>query len=234
MSFILNIDTSTASAIVCLAEKGLALHTISNANQKDHASFLHNAIGNIIKIASIQLRSLDAIAVVSGPGSYTGLRVGMASAKGLCYALNKPFITISALNMLADAAITSDPVSNESSLYCPMIDARRMEVFTALFDSKMNEVLSPSAMILDGHSFEERLKTNRICFFGDGSPKFEAVLSNKNAVFTQKLGIVSSLARLSFEAFLSKNFSHLVDSEPLYIKDFHISPDLHNKKQTPY
>jgi tRNA threonylcarbamoyladenosine biosynthesis protein TsaB len=106
----------------------------------------------------------------------------MASAKGLCYALDKPFITISSLEVLTRAAIATAPDWPESTLFCPMIDARRMEVFTALFDSNMNEVLSATAMILENHSFEERLKINKICFFGDGARKFGEIVSNSNAV----------------------------------------------------
>src|SRR3954463_8376101 len=134
MSFILNIDTSIESAAVCIAENGTELHTISNSTKKDHATFLHNAIKNIIEITSIGLQSLDAIAVANGPGSYTGLRVGMASAKGLCYALNKPLITLGTLNILTKGVIDDKKKFIGPLLYCPLIDARRMEVYTALFD----------------------------------------------------------------------------------------------------
>src|SRR4051812_41164294 len=108
MSLILNIDCSVETASVCLAENGELLHTISSSQQKDHAAFLHNAINDISKKTSIELKSLSAIAVANGPGSYTGLRVAMSSAKGLCYALNVPFITISTLDIMADAAINAD------------------------------------------------------------------------------------------------------------------------------
>ena len=122
MSMILNIDTSSESASVSIASDGELLYSLVNENQKDHAGFLHQAIKMVMEMASAALSSLSAIAVVHGPGSYTGLRVGMASAKGLCYALNKPFITIGTLDMMANAAINSDENLN-SNLFCPLIDA---------------------------------------------------------------------------------------------------------------
>jgi tRNA threonylcarbamoyladenosine biosynthesis protein TsaB len=231
MSIILNIDCSTETASVCVAENGTVLHSISNSHQKDHAAFLHNAIHDILKKSLLELRSLAAIAVASGPGSYTGLRVAMASAKGLCYALEKPFITVGSLNILANAAILATKDEKlEQSLYCPMIDARRMEVYTALFDNEMAEITTPHALILDENSFSEQLKTNKIFFFGNGAAKFEGILLSKNAIFLP-VGVPDfSMSILSFKKFKEKNFTGLIDSEPLYIKEFHSSPDLFNKK----
>src|SRR3954463_10682013 len=146
MSFILNIDTSIESAAVCIAENGTELHTISNSTKKDHATFLHNAIKNIIEITSIGLQSLDAIAVANGPGSYTGLRVGLATAKGLCYALNKPLILLNTLEVMAHAAIKETFNTRHSVadiLYCPMIDARRMEVFTGIYNEQIENIVKP-------------------------------------------------------------------------------------------
>lgn len=227
MSLILNIDCSGGIASVSIAENGIVLDAVTNHDQKDHAAFLHHAIENITKKKSIELKSLAAIAVTSGPGSYTGLRVGMATAKGLCYALSKPFITIGTLNAMAQAVISNK--KDKSLLYCPLIDARRMEVYTALFDADMNIVSAPVAMILDEHSFKEILKNKTICFFGSGAEKLKGVLLSKNTHFTTAPEIFSAMSKLSFEQFLAKKFTDLVDSEPLYIKDFHSSPDKSNK-----
>jgi tRNA threonylcarbamoyladenosine biosynthesis protein TsaB len=229
MSLILNIDTSTETASVCIARDGIVLASISNPQQKDHAAFLHNAINDIIQKNSLKLNSLSAIAVINGPGSYTGLRVGMASAKGLCYALKMPLITVGSLEVLANAAIATTSW-DKTVLYCPLIDARRMEVYTALFDGGMNEISSPKALIINESSFAEMLKTQKMYFFGSGASKFERIVSNRNACFLTLKGSMSSMSKLSFERFQAGNFTDLIDSEPLYIKDFHSSPDFSNKK----
>ncbi len=230
MSFILNIDSSTEIAAVSLAENGEASFTIINQNQKDHAAFLHNAINDVMQKSSLQLRSLSAIAVTNGPGSYTGLRVGMASAKGLCYALNKPLITVGTLPAMAKTIIDNQQEYTSTHFFCPLIDARRMEVYTALYDKDLNEIFPPMALILDENSFGETLKTNNICFFGSGARKFESVLSHKKAAFLPVPEIINSIDRLSFKKFSTGDFTDLIDSEPLYIKNFHSSPDLSNKK----
>lgn len=230
MSLILNIDCSTETASVCLAEKGIELCAVVNEKQKDHAAFLHNAINDICKQTAIELTSIAAIAVAKGPGSYTGLRVAMASAKGLCYALKKPFITVSSLEVMANAAINSQLPNKSNILYCPMIDARRMEVYTALYDSQLKEIESAQSMILDNNSFSEYLQSKTICFFGSGASKFQGILLSKNAAFLQVQGLTASMSQLSYKKFTEKDFDDLVYSEPLYIKEFHPSPDFSSKK----
>lgn len=222
MILILNIDTSSETASVCIAENGFDLEYIINPHQKDHAAFLHNAIKKVCQKAGTELKSFNAIAVANGPGSYTGLRVGLAAAKGLCYALKIPLITVGTLNIMASAVITEkDKDTHGPLLFCPLIDARRMEVYTALFDGQMNEILPPGASILDKTSFSEILQTNPVYFFGSGAQKFEAILSSPNALFTHAKGLTSSMSRLAFEKFLRKDFTDPAYSEPLYLKDFH-------------
>ncbi|MFT3910085.1 MAG: tRNA (adenosine(37)-N6)-threonylcarbamoyltransferase complex dimerization subunit type 1 TsaB [Ferruginibacter sp.] len=230
MSLILNIDASVETATVSLAENGNVLFTIKNQDQKDHAAFLHNAINDIIKKSSYKLKQLSAIAVINGPGSYTGLRVAMASAKGLCYALNKPFITLDSLSVMANAVIGLQETESDNLLYCPLIDARRMEVYTALFNGQLEALIKPMSLILNENSFKDILEANKVCFFGNGSAKFQAVLSNINASFVNLPDLANSISRLSFEHYSAKKFTDLVDSEPLYVKDFHSSPDFSNKK----
>lgn len=230
MTLILNIDTSSETASVCIAEDGIALATISNPQQKDHAAFLHNAIKDILQKNALKLNALSAIAVTNGPGSYTGLRVGMASAKGLCYALDKPLITVGSLELMAYAVITDLYPQDKHAIYCPLIDARRMEVYTALFDGNMKEVSSPKALIVDETSFAEILARNKMYFFGSGASKLQGVLSHNNAFFLTKVGLMNSMSRLSFERYRGEKFADLVDSEPLYVKEFCSSPDFSSKK----
>jgi tRNA threonylcarbamoyladenosine biosynthesis protein TsaB len=221
MSMILNIDTSVETATVCLADQGIPLYTMNNAVQKDHAVFLHRAIQEIAGHLKDGLNVLSAVAVTEGPGSYTGLRVGMAAAKGLSYALNKPLITIGTLPMMAKAAIDQvDKTIPSSTLFCTLIDARRMEVFTALYDVNLNELAAPAAMILDDQSFAEILSNKTICFFGTGAEKFQQVLKNEHAFFTKINDFSAAISRLSYEKFTSGVFTDLVHSEPLYIKEY--------------
>ena len=221
MSIILNIDTSIETASVSIAMDGMIQAHLINTIQKEHASFLHNAVKQLLAESSLDIKQMDAIAVTNGPGSYTGLRVGMASAKGFCYALNKPLITICTLNALAVAVINaSKEAFSETTLFCPMIDARRMEVYTAVFDKNMVEILSPCAMILDERSFEETLQKNRIFFAGTGAAKWSNIIRSENAEFINELDITTAISILSFEKFLTNDFTGLTYSEPLYIKDF--------------
>lgn len=220
MSLILNIDTSTETASVSLAEDGAIIESITNAVQKDHAAFLHPAISRLFQSGGKRMNELDAVAVTAGPGSYTGIRVGMASAKGLCTALNKPFITINTLELLAKDAIMHYP-GNAPVLFCPMIDARRMEVYTALYDRFLKEVLKPCAMILDNNSYHEFLADYTLINFGSGSNKWKSVVKLRNSIFIENVNIPEAMAVISNDRYSSKHFTDLVYSEPLYLKEFY-------------
>ena len=148
MSYIINIDTATATAHVSIAQDGKLLQALQNESQKDHGAFVQTAIQQLLKAAALSFVDIDAIAVTAGPGSYTGLRVGLASAKGLCYALNKPLLTLNTLEVLTTAAKKFSN-NQQGVLYCPMIDARRMEVFTALYTDTLTALVPPCAMILN-------------------------------------------------------------------------------------
>lgn len=215
MSLILNIDTALDAASVCIAKEGKALDLMINEDQKDHAGWLHPAIHKMIAKKGYTMNQLDAIAVSIGPGSYTGLRVGLASAKGFCYALNIPLIAVSTLEMMAWA------VNEEAAeLICPLIDARRMEVYTAIYDKQLREKFSPQAMVIDENSFSSFLTGNKILFCGSGAKKL-AMLSGTNAAFTDTLGNAGHLAQLSHRYWEAKNFANLIYTEPLYIKEFY-------------
>jgi tRNA threonylcarbamoyladenosine biosynthesis protein TsaB len=218
MSYILNIDTATETAHVSLAKDGQVLHAIENTNQKDHAAFLQPAANALVKKTAITFNELDAIAVTAGPGSYTGLRVGMASAKGLCYALNKPLITLNTLQVMAQAVITQQ--NNPSAYYCPMIDARRLEVFTAMYNFNLQALIQPCALILEQTSFEIFLQSNEVVFFGSGAKKWQAMIKNTSAIFQYNYLTVNALAMLAYKNLTQNNFSNLAYSEPIYLKDF--------------
>ncbi|MBK7561758.1 MAG: tRNA (adenosine(37)-N6)-threonylcarbamoyltransferase complex dimerization subunit type 1 TsaB [Chitinophagaceae bacterium] len=216
MSLILTIDTALDTASVCMAQDGEALHSVTLENQKDQASWLHAAIQEMLRKAGYSLNQFEAVAVSIGPGSYTGLRVGLAAAKGLCYALDIPLLAVSTLEIMAWA------VKEEATgLICPLIDARRMEVFTAIYDKELKEISFPAAMIVEETSFASLLKTQPILFCGNGRKKLEALISNTNAQFTDTSPDASALAQISYNHFQLKKFANLAYSEPLYLKEFY-------------
>jgi len=218
MGLILNIDTATETASVALAEDGKALSMLANDAPKEHAAWLHTAVTSLLKETGIRMRDLDAVAVTSGPGSYTGLRVGMAAAKGFCYALEIPLITESTLKVMAFAASRQ---LSRTGLLCPIIDARRMEVFTAIYRADMSEVLPATAMIIDEHSFQDYLAGHPVSFFGAGSDKCKPLLKFPNAHFEKVDYHSGYLGILSFLRYLQKEFTGLAYSEPAYTKEFY-------------
>jgi tRNA threonylcarbamoyladenosine biosynthesis protein TsaB len=216
VSYILNIDTAVTSASVCLARDAQSLGVKINPSQKDHAAWLHVAIKELVEEAGLSLTQLDAVGISAGPGSYTGLRVGMSAAKGLCYALQKPLITISTLQMMAVAA-----KDDSNALWCPMIDARRMEVFTAVYNSALQEILSPINLILTADSFSSLLDQHRIIFFGNGSTKFQAITHHSNAYFKNAEASAEHMNELVFNKLQQKLFADLAYVEPYYGKEFY-------------
>jgi tRNA threonylcarbamoyladenosine biosynthesis protein TsaB len=219
MSLILNIDTATENASVSLAENGSVIAFTENNIQKDHATFLHLAIKDLLHKTGINFKQLSAVAVTEGPGSYTGLRVGMASAKGLCYALNKPFITINTLEAMALASIEN--ALGSGNLYCPMIDARRMEVYTALYKDDMENTMPSSAIVLTEKFLEDELKNSKIVFSGSGVEKWKTMSNSPNCIFLEQSNIYLSIAQLSYKKNKEKNFTELAHSQPLYVKEFY-------------
>ena len=175
------------------------------------------AIKEILDEQKILISSLSAIGLSAGPGSYTGLRVGMASAKGLCFALGIPLITVNTLQLMALAAS-----EGSDGLLCPMIDARRMEVFTALYDRELKEIIPASNLVLDQNSFDELLKKEHISFFGNGSQKFRDLRnSNDNASFIESEATAAHMIKLVFQKFKAEDFANLAYSEPYYGRSFY-------------
>lgn len=226
MSLILNIDCSSETAFISIAKNGIRMGSLNNAEQKDHAAFLQTGIQELFTKTKLKPDQLDAVAVSAGPGSYTGLRVGMASAKGLCYALGIPFIALDSLFIAAASAKKqiSDDTGLKNHLLCPMTDARRQEVFTAIYDNNLGSYMKAKALILDEHAFENELAANQILFFGSGMKKWKSVCKHKNAGFLDLLNPPESIDPLSFEALSQGRFTELADSQPFYLKDFHAGP----------
>lgn len=220
MSFILNIDTSLETASVSIAKDGNILSFQTNAIQKDHATFLHVAIAELLAKENLKPSQLDAIGVTLGPGSYTGLRVGLSAAKGLCYALNKPLISVGTLEMMTkDVLMNIDNGTN--ILFCPMIDARRMEVFCAMYDSDLKEIEEPHAKVLTPQSFAKKYDEKMIIFFGSGMEKWKEITINNNAFFTTNKFLLKALSILTYEKFSIQNFGNLFSSIPQYSKFFY-------------
>jgi tRNA threonylcarbamoyladenosine biosynthesis protein TsaB len=233
---ILLIDTAQESGMVALAREGRIILFEENKIAKEHAGWLHPAVGRLLAGAKITIRELSAVAVVAGPGSYTGLRVGMAAAKGFCYALKIPLITGNSLALMAEA-MREEALEN-NALICPMIDARRDEVFMALYqleselangqrptanDSTANhfiEVLPPQAMILDKNAFESYLSGNRIIFSGTGAVKLEKMINSSQAIFKSQNSIIQSFATSSQLDFDAGKWADPVFSAPVYLKEF--------------
>jgi tRNA threonylcarbamoyladenosine biosynthesis protein TsaB len=221
MSLILQIETATTVCSVALSDNGSVLAYKELEQRNVHAEIITLFIDEVLKTVDKQYQDLAAVAVSCGPGSYTGLRIGISVAKGLCFALDIPLIAVETLEAMADGMISQNSF-DDSTLLCPMIDARRMEVFTAVFDTKGIRVKPTSAEIIDENSFAGPLKTNKILFFGDGAAKCGEVLGvNPNAQIIS--GFINSaryITKKATEKYLAKDFENVAYFEPYYLKDF--------------
>ena len=222
MSRILCVDTSSFICSVSIFENLSLISSNSTEVEKSHSKLIIQLIDQSLKDANIKINEIDAFAVSMGPGSYTGLRIGVSTIKGLCYSLEKPLISINTLEILSKSALNH--INNYNNFFiCPMIDARRMEVFTKMLDNDFNEVEKDKALILDDKSFNDIGGGKLIYFFGDGSNKFQKITNNKNFHFIDN--IISSskhmgeLANIKYE---NNQFENLTTFEPFYIKDFFI------------
>lgn len=184
MALILNIDTSTSVCSVALSQEGQVSALKENNEGLNHSLLLGTYIDDILKENHLTVSMLDAVAVSMGPGSYTGLRIGVSMAKGLCYGASKPLIAVNTLQALAESVSKR---IGEDALYCPMIDARRMEVYTAFYDKENHTVVDTKAEIIDENSFQEILQNRIVYFFGNGSTKVQQVLTSPNARYLEIL-----------------------------------------------
>ena len=213
---ILNIETATKNCSVCLAKDGeiIFLNEINDANYS-HAEKLHPFITEILEETKVNISKIDAVAVSKGPGSYTGLRIGVSAAKGLCFALNKPLIAIDTLASLANSIVIKE------GIIVPLLDARRMEVYSAIFDANYHQTRVTKAEIIDENSFAEELKNQKVYFLGDGAAKCKNTINHKNALFIEnEYPSARQMAPLSFQKFKENNFEDVAYFEPFYLKDF--------------
>lgn len=219
MNYILNIETATKNCSVSLAKEGKTILCKEIAEEGySHAERLHVFIEDLVHEAGIHFKDIQAIAVSQGPGSYTGLRIGVSAAKGLCYALNVPLIAVDTLQVLASQ------VKVEDGLIIPMIDARRMEVYSAIFDVKFEKIRETQAEVITENSFETISET--VYFVGDCADKCKSVITKSNFIFLEEIKYPSATAMsiLSFSKFQNKDFEDLAYFEPYYLKDFMITP----------
>ena len=218
MGYILNIETATKNCSVGLAKEGEIILCKEIAEEGySHAERLHVFIEEIIKEAGISLSDLSAIAVSQGPGSYTGLRIGVSAAKGLCFALEIPLIAVDTLQVLASQVNVAD------GLIVPMIDARRMEVYSAIFSPKFDKKREILAEIIDGDSFSDR--SEKLYFVGDCAEKCKSVLIKENHLFLEDIKYPSAkqMSILSYQKFKTNDTVDVAYFEPYYLKDFMVT-----------
>lgn len=215
MALILNIETATKNCSVALSKDGrtLAIREIAEQNFS-HAEKLHIFIEELFAESHLKLQDLSAIAVSQGPGSYTGLRIGVSAAKGLCYALSIPLIAVDTLEILARK------INISNGIILPMIDARRLEVYSAFFDSNYAKIRETKAEIIDENSFQE--ETEILHLIGDGAMKFKEILTGEKFKYYPEMQFPSAteMSLISFQKFQNKQFEDVAYFEPFYLKDF--------------
>lgn len=233
MAVILNIETSNTACSVALTAEGMVLHHLENMDGRNHASLLSDFIKAMLDFAAEKEIKLEAVAVSLGPGSYTGLRIGLSEAKGIAYGLDIPLIGISTLELMTTRVMFSSDAITDDTIFVPMIDARRMEVYTAAYDFGLQRLMEPSALILteENNPYRGILDLNRpVLFFGNGMPKWrEAIKDNPGLIASDDTRIVFvdnveplavDMIALSERAYSARDFIDTAYSVPTYLKDF--------------
>ncbi|MDA3893818.1 MAG: tRNA (adenosine(37)-N6)-threonylcarbamoyltransferase complex dimerization subunit type 1 TsaB [Salinivirgaceae bacterium] len=219
MALILNIETSTPVCSASLAENGKLVALKESFEDRSHASLLTVFIDELFKEQNIDAGKLHAVSVSEGPGSYTGLRIGVSVAKGICYAKNIPLIAVNTLQTMALMALQE--LKDSSVLYCPMIDARRMEVYSALFNSEWVQKRKTIAEIIDENSYKAELAKGKVAFLGNGAQKCIDFINSENALFLNDIyPSAKYMATLAQQAFDRNDFKDVAYFEPFYLKDF--------------
>ena len=216
MAYILNIETATKNCSVSIANNGetIALKEL-NSGEYSHAEKLHEFIEEVIHESKIELYDLKAVAVSKGPGSYTGLRIGVSAAKGLCFALDIPLISVDTLKTLALS------VSITEGCVIPLLDARRMEVYSSVFDFKNKKIREVKAEVITEDSFHNFLTKQKVYLVGDGVEKCKGIITSENAIFIDdKLPSANEMAMISYKKFKKNNIEDVAYFEPFYLKDF--------------
>ena len=223
---ILCLETSTAVCSVALVENGNVIALRESLDGQNHAEKITIFIDEVMKEAGLTYKDLDAVATSMGPGSYTGLRIGVSTAKGLCYAMEKPLIAIDTLAAMAygfkDYKTTGLQDYKLGSILCPMIDARRMEVYTAFFNEKLERISETEALVIDENSFMEMKQDNHLYLFGDGADKLASLFENDERItVVEKFHCSASyMAELADKAFKNNDFVDTAYFEPFYLKNF--------------
>jgi tRNA threonylcarbamoyladenosine biosynthesis protein TsaB len=216
VALILSIETSTTNCSVSLSKNGKLLVVKEDYDKNySHAERLHVYINDVLKYAKVSAKDIDAVAISKGPGSYTGLRIGVSAAKGLCYALDIPLISIPTLESLAHQVTTNNGV------IVSMLDARRLEVYSAVFDSNYQQIRETIAEILNEDSFSKYLQNGDVYFIGNGVEKTKRLISHQNAIYIDdKLPSAKELGNIAFNKYKISDFEDVAYFEPYYLKDF--------------
>ena len=219
-SKILCIDTTSEFCSVSLFINQNLIENNNSKIERSHSKLLIKLIDDTLNNNKLKIADIDIFSISKGPGSYTGLRIGLSSIKGFCYALNKPLVSINTLKILAISALEN--IDDKDFILCPMIDARRMEVYTKSFDHNLNELSNDQAIILEKDTFDN-YKDKKVYFFGDGSDKFKKIVNRNNFIFLDNINPDSKfMGKLSYDKFINRNFEDLSSFEPNYIKDFYL------------
>ena len=216
MALILNLETATKNCSVSISENGktIAVEEI-NTGGYSHAELLHPFIEDVLKETNKSLSDLDAVAVSKGPGSYTGLRIGVSAAKGICFGNEIPLISIPTLESMAMSQ------KGRNGIFVSMLDARRMEVYACIYNSEVKEIRKTEAEIIDENSYSEYLEKDEVLFFGDGAEKCKDIIKHKNAIFIDDVfPSAKQMGEISEQKFNSNNFEDTAYFEPFYLKDF--------------
>jgi len=218
----LAIETATPVCSVALIEDNRVISLKESNESNSHSKVLTVFIQEILKEFNMDVKDLDAVVVSEGPGSYTGLRIGVSSAKGLCYAGDVPLISINTLQSMAYGVILNKDIKiDESTLLCPLIDARRMEVYSALYNANGNKVRETKAEIIDESSFMDYLEKGKVFFFGDGAEKCKEMITHPNARFLEDFSVSAAHMALQInQKFQQQQFEDVAYFEPFYLKDF--------------
>ena len=216
MAKILLIETSGPTLSVAIADGGRVLEERVCTEPRMQASLTAPLVKEVLDAAGLRAQDLDAVCVSKGPGSYTGLRVGVSTAKGICFGANVPLLSVCTLDILAGDG-RSEPATTK---VVPMIDARRMEVYTAVYSPAGERLTDIEAKVIGPESFAEELAAGTVLFIGDGAMKCKAVLDSPNAIFREAFPLASAMAPLAEKAYKEKQFEDLAYFEPFYLKEF--------------
>ncbi|MBF8965294.1 tRNA (adenosine(37)-N6)-threonylcarbamoyltransferase complex dimerization subunit type 1 TsaB [Pontibacter sp. FD36] len=229
MPLLLALETSSTVCSVALYKGEDLLGASELQIEKSHSSHITVMISQLVENCGYTLHNLSAVAVSGGPGSYTGLRIGSSTAKGLCYSLDIPLLEVSTLYGLAKQAIDSVP-NAQHYLFCPMIDARRMEVYTCLLNSDLEELMPVTPVVLDEQSFQKQLTSQPIIFFGNGAGKFKKMVEgNKHALFVDSIQpSAKPIGQLAMAKYEQQAFEDVAYYEPFYLKDVYITSPTKN------